>query len=407
MIIRCMVAPISRKIERNVRDSLARGKSVILIGPRQTGKSTLIKQFIKPTIEYSFAKESIRQRYERDAALLELELEEQLRAYQEPPLVFIDEVQKVPRVMNVAQALIDDKKAQFILTGSSARKLKHGTDLNLLPGRAVSLTMTPLLYQELPEPKPSLEKILIYGTLPGMLLEENLEDRETDLYSYVSTYIEDEVRAEALVRNVGSFARFLEIAAGESGRQLNFTRLSQDIGVSDTTIADYYQILADCLITRIINPITKSDTKRRLIKSPKHLFFDLGVRRACANEGVRLPDRLMAHLFEHYVGNELYNCAQLISPHIKIKYWRDSAGPEIDYVIDIAQRFIPIEVKWSQAPKAKDARHLARFLAEYPQAEEGYIICRTPARYKVSENITAIPWQEIYVLLEVNLQYQC
>ncbi len=400
MIIRCMTSPIPRKIGANVRDALARGKSVILIGPRQTGKSTLVKAFIKPDIQYSFAREAIRQRYERDPALLEAELEEQVKAYNRPPLIFIDEVQKVPRVMNVAQALIDDKKAQFILTGSSARKLKHGTDLNLLPGRAVSLTMTPLLYEELPEPKPSLEKILIYGTLPGIVLEGDLDAREIDLYSYVSTYLEDEVRAEALVRNVGDFSRFLEVAAGESGRQLNFTRLAQDIGVSDTTIASYYQILNDCLITHLVNPITKSDTKRRLIKSPKHLFFDLGVRRACAGEGVRLSDRLMAHLFEHYVGNELYNSSQVRSPHIKIKYWRDSAGPEVDYVIDVSRTFYPVEVKWSDAPKEKDARHLIRFLNEYPEADKGYIICRTPRRYKVNDAVTAVPWQQMGELLD-------
>ncbi len=391
---------IRRKIEQNIRDTLNRGKSVILIGPRQTGKSTLVEHFIKPDISYTFAKEQTRQRYEQNPALLEAELEEQVKAYNKPPLVYIDEVQKIPRVMDIAQVLIDNKQAHFILTGSSARKLKHGTNLNLLPGRAVALIMTPLLYEELPEPKPSLEDILIYGTLPGILLEKNLEAREIDLYSYVTTYLEEEIRAEALVRNVGSFSRFLELAAGESARQLNFTRLAQDIGIGDTTIANYYQILEDCMITRIVNPITKTETKRRLIKSPKHLFFDLGVRRACANEGIKLPKRLMAHLFEHYVGNELYNVSQLTSPHIKIKYWRDTAGTEVDYVLDIAQHYIPIEVKWSDAPQAKDAKNLHRFISEYSQADHGYIICRTPHRYKISDNVTAIPWIEIATLVK-------
>lgn len=204
--------------------------------------------------------------------------------------------------------------------------------------------------------------------------------------------------------HIGGFARFLEVAAGESGQQLNFTRLAQDIGIGDTTIANYYQILEDCMITRLVNPITKTTTKRCLIKSPKHLFFDLGVRRACANEGIRLPKRLMAHLFEHYVGNEFYNISQLISPHIKIKYWRDTAGIEVDYVLDIAQHYVPIEVKWSDAPKEKDAKHLQRFINEYPQADHGYIVCRTPRRYKINDTITVVPWTEIATLTAIEAE---
>jgi predicted AAA+ superfamily ATPase len=139
--------------------------------------------------------------------------------------------------MDIAQHLIDSKAAQFILTGSSARKLKTGHEMNLLPGRVAALTMTPLLYTETASINPNLEDILLYGTLPGIIKEEDKKIRETDIYSYVTTYLEEEIRAEAVVRNIGSFSRFLEIAAGESGKQLNFTRISQDIGISDSTIA--------------------------------------------------------------------------------------------------------------------------------------------------------------------------
>lgn len=390
---------IHRIIEKNISSALARGKSVLLIGARQTGKTTLIQQQVKPDISYSFAKASIRQRYEQNPALLEKELEEQIKSFKKPPVIFIDEVQKIPRIMDIAQHLIDSKLAQFILTGSSARKLKTGSDFNLLPGRVVAFTMTPLLYEELPEPKMTLENILLYGTLPGVITEPDPDLRETDLYSYVTTYLEEEVRAEALVRNLGSFARFLEIAAGEAGRQLNFTRLSQDIGISDTTVASYYQILEDCLITLRVDPITQSQTKRRLIKSPKYLFFDLGIRRACANEGIRLPQKMLGELFEHYIGCELIYQSQLVSPHIKIKYWRDTAGPEIDFVLDIAHQYIPIEVKWSDQPDITDAKHLLKFIDEYPECKKGYIICRTPQRYKITQNILALPWQELKTVL--------
>lgn len=400
MKIRFIMIYIPRLIDKSIEQTLQRGKSILLLGPRQTGKTTLIQQQVRPDISYSFARADTRQRYEQNPALLESELEEQIKSYAKTPIVFIDEVQKIPRVMDIAQHLIDNKLAQFILTGSSARKLITGTQLNLLPGRVVSLTMTPLLFDEIPEPKPKLEDILLYGTLPGIFTEPDNNLRETDIFSYVTTYLEEEIRAEAVVRNVGSFARFLEIAAGEAGKQLNFTRLSQDIGVSDTTVANYYQILEDCLIMTRIDPITHSQTKRRLIKTPKYLFFDLGIRRACANEGIRLPQQLMASLFEHYVGNELVSHSELTSPHIKVKYWRDSAGPEIDFVLDNARRYIPIEVKWSDSPNISHVGHLKKFINEYPETQQAYLVCRTPKRYKLADNITVLPWQEINLIFQ-------
>jgi predicted AAA+ superfamily ATPase len=400
MIIQIMKSYIPRLLENNIRQTLQRGKSILLLGPRQTGKTTLILQQIKPDIHYSFAHMATRQRYEQNPALLEHELEEKIKTFLKPPLIFIDEVQKIPRVMDIAQHLMDGQKAQFILSGSSARKLKTGKEINLLPGRVVSLHMTPLLYQELAPLNPTLEHLLLYGTLPGIMTEVDFPSKEIDLYSYVSTYLEDEIRAEALVRNIGHFSRFLEVAAGEAGKQLNFTRLSQDIGIADTTIANYYQILEDCMLTLRVDPIIESYTKRRLVKSPKYLFFDLGVRRVCANEGIGLPKKIMADLFEHYIGNELVYQSQLRSPQIKVRYWRDTAGPEIDYVLDVAHRYIPIEVKWSDKPDLKDARHLKKFIEEYPHTACAYIICQTPHRYKLNDNIWALPWQETHTIFD-------
>jgi predicted AAA+ superfamily ATPase len=394
---------IPRLIKKNIQEALDRGKSILLLGARQTGKTTLVEQQIHPDISYSFTDASLRQRYEKNPALLQSELEEQIASFTKKPIIFIDEIQKIPRIMDSVQYLIDKKMAQFILTGSSTRKLKTHHEINLLPGRVVVLTMTPLLYDELPKPKCKLEDILLYGTLPGILMETDKNNRETDLYSYVTTYLEEEIRAEAVVRNVGNFSRFLEIAAGESGKQINFTRLSQDIGVADTTISSYYQILEDCLITARIDPISNSQTKRRLVKSPKYLFFDLGIRRACAHEGTRLPQKLVADLFEHYIGNELIYYSQLIASHVKVKYWRDTAGPEIDFILDTADRYIPIEVKWSDRPNADDARHLKKFIYEYPEVEIAYVVCRTPRRYKIADKIMAIPWQEIETIFHSNL----
>ncbi len=387
---------LSRLIAQSIQETLDRGKNVLLLGPRQTGKTTLIENVIKPDLHYNFAKQQHRQQAESDLVRFEKVLTYAIAQYSQPPLVFIDEVQKVPRVMDIVQVLIDQKRAQFILTGSSARKLKAGSELNLLPGRVVQFTMPPMLISELTVAKalPELENMLLYGSLPNIIQQTNLDHQEQDLMSYVSTYLEEEIRAEALVRNVGHFSRFLQLAAGESGKQLNFLSLAQDIGISDTTIANYYQILEDCLIALRIDPLIKSSTKRRLIKSPKYHFFDLGIRRSCANEGTRLPSAILGQLFEQLIGNELVYLSQIRAPSAKIYYWRDSNGPEVDFVLEINQQYIPVEVKYTTAPKTKDVRHLLTFINEYSEAEQGYLICRTPEPYQFNDKITVLPWQQ-------------
>lgn len=397
MYLTRLIGPIIQKI-------LMRGKSVLLLGPRQTGKTTLIQHQINPDLSYSFAQAAIRLRYEKNPVLLEAELNEQIKQFSKPPLIFLDEIQKLPGLMDVVQHIIDEKRAQFILSGSSAHKLKHGTQINLLPGRIVTLTLSGMRYAEINSLNPALEDLLLYGSLPGIITENDNEARDLDLHSYVMSYLEEEIRAEALVRNVGNFSRFLEIAAGESGKQVNFSRISQDIGVSDTTVTNYYQILEDCLIIIRIDPIVKSSSKRRLIKSAKYIFFDLGIRRACSNEGTKLSPRTLGELFEQYVGIELYYLSQIAAPGIKLRYWRDVAGPEVDYVLDIQKKYIPIEVKWSDKPSHSDAKHLHKFLEEHPEAEKGYIVCRTPNRYDISDNITVIPWQEISQIFSTKSQ---
>jgi predicted AAA+ superfamily ATPase len=390
---------ISRKIARQILQTVARDKSVLLLGARQTGKTTMINKEIVPDLSYSFVDPEIRIRYEKDPTLLAKELKYALQKWDKPPVIFIDEIQRVPNVTDIAQLLIDQKKAHFILTGSSAHKLKHGPSVNLLPGRVVALTMDPLHFDELPQNWQNLDDILVYGTLPFIVLDHSNENREVDLRSYVTTYLEEEIRAEALVRNIGNFSRFLELAASEAGHIANFTKLSQDVGVATSTIIDYYQVLEDCMIVLRIDPIIESPSHRRLIKSPKYLFFDLGVRRACTNEGSQLPDKYLSHLFEQYIGTELIHQTRML-PNAQLRYWRDSSGIEVDYIQVNSGRYIPIEVKWTKNPSTKDARHLQKFLSEYKNSEKGYIVCRTPYPVEISENIIALPWQGLKETIE-------
>lgn len=392
---------IQRLIEPYILKIREMGKSILLLGPRQTGKTTLINQ-LKADKRFTLANPKDRLRYEKDPSALTSEIEfiaEQAKDKDNTlPFIIIDEIQKLPILMDAVQDLIDRKVAQFLLTGSSARKLKRDGDVNLLPGRAIPLRLDPLTYQELkavPTFHNELNSLLLDGTLPEIVLKEDLQQRELLLDAYVTTYLEEEIRAEALVRDLGPFARFLELAASESGKIVNLTKLSKEIGVVHSTIVSYYQILEDCLFVERIEPISVTLTRRKLIKAQKYLMYDLGVRRIAAHEGRALPREQMGNLFQQFVGLELLRILRLSEPRYQLKFWRDAAGPEVDWVIDAHDIYIPIEVKWTERPTLQDAKHLQLFLNEYPQAKKGFIICRTPHAMKLSSNIYALPWENL------------
>jgi uncharacterized protein len=188
--------------------------------------------------------------------------------------------------------------------------------------------------------------------------------------------LEEEVRLESLVRDLGPFARFLELAALESGHLVSYRNISQELGPTHNTIAAYYEILQDCLIMERINPITKSASRKKMTKSSKFLFFDLGVRRVASGEGFKLSSERMRHLFEHYVGLEFLRQARFSKTPTQLKFWRDHDGPEVDWVIDREK--------------------------EYKEAKQAYIVCKTPRPFKLAKNITALPWQELDSILRLS-----
>ena len=389
---------IPRIMESRVRHALGRQKSVLLLGPRQTGKTTLVET-LKPDLLLNFLRPEVRQRYERAPHLLGAEVEALApRTRASRPVVVLDEVQRVPELVNVVQDLVDRRLARFVLTGSSARKLRRGGGVNLLPGRLLPMRLDPLsLAERVPA---TLEEALLYGSLPGTALAANDAAREEDLRAYTTLYLEEEVRAEALVRNLGRFSRFLQLAALEAGNISHFRGIAQELGVPHTTVAGYYEILEDCLIAERIEALSQSRTRKKLTKSPRYLFFDLGVRRAAAEEGRRLPPRVLGALFEQFVGLELLRATRQTVGDLRLRFWRDPDGPEVDWIVEGEARWLPVEVKWSDAPAERDTRHLRTFLSEYPKAREGVVVCRTPRRFKLAPNITAVPWQEIPRLAE-------
>jgi len=382
---------IERAIDPLVRHTLDRGKSIFLFGARQTGKTTLVNR-LDPQLTISFIRPDVRLRYEKSPALLQGEVEALAASPAgKLPLVVLDEVQKVPEIMDVVQDLIDRHVALFLLTGSSARKLRRHAQANLLPGRVTVLHLDPFGIKECPDE--NLDERLLDGSLPGIVGVRAPEDREQDLAAYVTTYLEEEIRAEAAVRHLGSFARFLELAAAESGGIVNLRKLASEIGVAHTTIGGYYQILEDCLIAERVEPLSASATRKKLTRSDRFLFFDLGVRRLAAREGRRIPRSQWGMLFEQFVGLELLRFFRSRQRAVKVRFWRDPDGPEVDWVLDCDGTYLPIEVKYTDSPDAGDARHLHCFLSEYPTFGQGYVVCRVPRKTKISDRVTALPWQ--------------
>ncbi len=390
--------PLERLLLKSLTAALKKGKSVLLLGPRQTGKSTL-SRMLKPDMEISFALAADRQRYENDLNLLTQEIEFVAKKHTKP-LIFIDEVQKIPAALDTIQWLIDNEIAQFILSGSSARKLREHK-ANWLPGRIRVFHLDPLLLQELEKVCPPLDDLLSYGSLPRIITETDEREKQEELLAYVSTYLEDEVRSEALVRNISDFSRFLLIAASESGKLMNVNKLSQFLGISRHTLTNYYQILEDCLIIERIEAFTQSTKRTRLTKSSKYLFFDMGVRNMLTRENAKqAAAEQKGILFEQFIGLELLRRLRFAGPYAKLYFWRDNDGPEVDWIVKMNDQLIPVEVKWTARPRENDIKHLALFLEEY--GGHGYVVCQTPKAFKMRDNITAIPWQDLDEIIDIN-----
>lgn len=399
--------PLLRAAAIPLRKRLDKGQSVLLLGPRQTGKTTLVEACItgaSPLLSFPLQDPRVR---------LELEANpgrfiNQIEACAAPPLVFVDEAQKVPELFDAIQFLIDAGKGRFVITGSSARKLRRrGT--NLLPGRIRPLRLDSLTWGELgwlaaaearllPQENGnaptgySFEQSLVFGTLPAVVTQTDDQARADLLKAYTSIYIEEEIRAEALSRKIGAFGRFLELAARESGGSPNLSVLAREAGVSVPTVKEFYAILEDTLVAERVEPFTKN-ARKRLLATPRYYFFDLGVRNALARLPLT-PELVNAdhgRLFEHAVVLEIIRRIRLLGLDWRVHFWRTRAGAEVDCVIDTGECLIPIEVKAGSSVRREGLKGLNHFLDDYGVGS-GYVIFRGRLPERVTDRITALPW---------------
>lgn len=342
-----------------------------MLGPRQTGKTTLIKEYLANKgsnhLFINLAEEDKFFKYLKNPSLIRSEVQSSIKN-QKISEVFIDEVQRVPAILNEVQSLIDTSSVRFILTGSSARKLKHGA-ANLLGGRAVLRELFPLTYLELSD-QFSLEQILRFGSLPRIFQANSNEERADLLSAYITLYLKEEVQAEGLVRNLPAFSRFLDVAAQNSGELLNYKSIGDDIGIPGRSVQSYYEILEETLVAVRLSPFERS-VRRRLRKHDKIYIFDLGVLNALQQTlaSAHAPI-LRGRLFEHFIILETYRLIKYQQKELSICFWRTKDDEEVDLVfLKGGEPFLACEIKSSSTVTPIALRGLRAFHSEHPCVE--------------------------------------
>lgn len=367
-------------------------QSFFLFGPRGSGKSTLLKSFFKDKDCLWF--DLLHQKTEFDLSRDPDLILDQWRAKKSPWIV-IDEIQKIPRLLDVVHKGIEDHKIKFALTGSSARKLKKG-GANLLAGRAASFLLGPFSAIELGT-KFDLEKSLRYGMLPQFWSDSSLTEIEysRSLYSYVSTYLKEEIASEQLVRQLEPFRRFLICAAQMNGKIINYSKIERDAAISQSQSARHFEILVDTLIGEYLPPYHSSIRKRQTQKS-KFYFFDTGVVRALNDlleEPIRASTYEYGELFETFLMNEFFKLRNFLEKRWKFSYLRTKDDVEIDLIIEKPRgKPILIEIKSSSDLK-KDSFVQFKKIADEFKGSQKFVLSNTKTAFNV-EDIQCLHWAE-------------
>ena len=329
--------------------------STFLWGARQVGKSTLLSNLFPGARYYDLLKSDEFERFFRRPSLLR----EELMYSDETDLVIIDEIQKIPQLLDEVHWLIKNRNIRFILCGSSARKLMR-CGANLLGGRALRTVMYPLVSAEIPDF--DLMRAINNGMIPRHYLVRNPQRR---LQAYIGDYLNEEIRAEALSRNLSSFTRFLEIAAQCSGEMIVYNNIAQDCGISAPTVKEYFSILEQTMIGYLIPGFTFTE-KRKSIAAPKFYYFDVGILNyLLKHKNVKSGTNAFGRAFEHLLMQEIIAYRGYKFWDEKISYWRTISGYEVDCII--GQGRLAIEIKSTDEVKSRHTKGLKAFQEEYPQ----------------------------------------
>ena len=356
--------------------ALLKKKSHFLFGPRQTGKTFLIRHSLEGVRVYDLLDTSVYLALNQNPARISQELTSEDR------WVVIDEIQRLPVLLNEVHRLIEERRIRFLLTGSSARKLRRG-GVNLLGGRARTKYLHPLTYRELRN-QFDLFRALKRGLLPSIYFSEN---PRADLQAYTGTYLQQEIVAEGVIRNVPAFSRFLKVAALCNGTILNFTNVANDAQVARTTVYEYFEILKDTLILYEL-PAWRKSKKRKPLSSSKYYFFDIGVVAALQGRDFQPGTREFGEAFETYIMHELISYSDYVSGDA-MSYWRSTSGFEVDFIIG---DHTAVEVKAKENLSPRDIKSL-RALAEEKKLKS-YLCVSLEPRPRKLDGITVYPFRE-------------
>lgn len=374
--------------------NLPKSKSFFLFGARGVGKSTLLRHRLDKetthTINLLHAREE--DRFSRNPDLL-VEVVRSLPT--RVTSIVIDEIQKVPKLLDLVHDLIEESqiKSQFILTGSSARKLKRG-QANLLAGRAYMRHLYPLTAEELGD-QFQLETYLKWGGLPEIWNSPQDSDRAEFLDAYSTMFIKEEIQAEQIVRQLGPFRRFIEVAAQCNGKILNYSKISRDIGADPKTVKAYFEVLVDTLMGFFVESFHTS-RRKRIVQAPKFYFFDPGVTRALARHLEIAPfpsTSYYGELFEHFIILEIFKKSEYNRLNYRLNYLKTEDQAEVDLVIERPGKPLAlVEIKSKQQIHKEDLRHLLRFSADFPDAQS-YCFSLDPYDRTI-EGVSVLPWME-------------
>ena len=381
------------EFHRLLKMDLPKRQSAFLWGARKTGKSTYLKQNFPDAIYYDLLQMDTFSRFLKQPHLLREELLANIDQVTKHPVI-IDEIQKIPDLLNEVHHLIEAKKIQFVLCGSSARKLKRlGT--NMLGGRAWRYTFYPLVFPEIPNF--NLLKALNHGLIPDHY--QDIHYRKS-IKAYLFNYLKEEIQAEALVRNLAAFSRFLDVQAYGHGQLTNFNNISRDCGVDSKTVKEYFQILVDTLLGYFIYPFHGKKSRDEIISMPKFYLFDVGVSQALTKLRIaELRGAVAGAAFEHYILMELIAYRGLNDLDFPIYFWRSKSGLEVDFVLGEGE--IAIEVKISTTVHKSEISGLLAFQETY-QPKKALVISQDvrPRQLSVKDkDILILPWKEFLTQL--------
>ncbi|MEN8263046.1 MAG: AAA family ATPase [Nitrospirota bacterium] len=336
-------------------------QSFFLFGPRGTGKSTFIKEAFPDALYLDLLQPDIYRSYNARPE----RLRESVFANINKKVIIIDEIQRIPELLGVVHSLIEEKKGlMFVLTGSSARKLKK-TGVNLLAGRALMKHMHPFMAAELGSYF-NLDEALNYGLIPLIMASS---DRKSSLQAYIDLYIREEVQMEGLTRNIGNFSRFLEAISFSHGSVLNISNVARECHIERKVVESYITILEDLLLSYRI-PVFSKRAKRVLSSQPKFYFFDTGVYRALRPAGpLDRPEEISGPGMEGLAAQHLRAWINYKKPDCRLYFWRTSSGNEVDFIVYGKDIFWALEVKNTANIRSKDLRSLKSFGQDYPEAK--------------------------------------